>query len=134
MFRPATAALYVGIIPGRQYATGPVTRLLTRPQNGVDNDLVPIKWFAREYERTCANCGYSWRVPRSIARRGIPRMSGWRVSGGAFPGGFGRPGGPGFAEARSDISSRAEQAEQMEGFRICAKCGVDKFTQRPVRG
>jgi hypothetical protein len=22
----------------------------------------------------------------------------------------------------------------MEAYRICAKCGVDKFTQRPVRG
>jgi len=25
-------------------------------------------------------------------------------------------------------------AEQMEAFRICAKCGIDNFTQRPVRG
>jgi len=25
------------------------------------------------------------------------------------------------------------RAEVMEAYRICAKCGVDKFTQRPVR-
>ena len=24
---------------------------------------------AREFERTCADCGYAWRVPRSAARR-----------------------------------------------------------------
>lgn len=28
----------------------------------------------------------------------------------------------------------AARAETMEGYRICAKCGADKFSQRPVRG
>jgi len=27
----------------------------------------------------------------------------------------------------------AARAETMEAFRICARCGVDHFTQRPVR-
>ena len=27
----------------------------------------------------------------------------------------------------------AARAEVMEGFQICARCGVDHFTQRPVR-
>ncbi len=28
-------------------------------------------FFAREWIRTCKECGYSWQVPRSFARRGI---------------------------------------------------------------
>ena len=27
----------------------------------------------------------------------------------------------------------AARAEVMEGFQLCARCGVDHFTQRPVR-
>jgi hypothetical protein len=34
------------------------------------------------------------------------------------------------AGLRSGIAARAELMEQ---FRICAKCGVDSFTQRPCR-
>jgi hypothetical protein len=30
-------------------------------------------------------------------------------------------------------SAIAGRAELMEQFRICARCGVDNFTQRPVR-
>jgi hypothetical protein len=30
----------------------------------------------------------------------------------------------------ADIEARAEL---MEGFRVCAKCGADHFTQRPCR-
>ena len=30
----------------------------------------------------------------------------------------------------ADIEARAEL---MEGFRVCAKCGADAFTQRPCR-
>jgi hypothetical protein len=30
-----------------------------------------LPWQAREYERTCADCGYSWRVPRAFARHRI---------------------------------------------------------------
>jgi hypothetical protein len=33
--------------------------------------MVPIGFFAHEWERTRAEFGYTWRVPRSIARRGI---------------------------------------------------------------
>ena len=45
--------------------------------------------------------------------------------------GFGQPGGPGLTKLTTSIGGRAET---MEGYRICAKCGVDNFTQRPVRG
>jgi hypothetical protein len=86
---------------------------------------------AAEYERTCAECGYTWRVPRSIARRGIRGMSAMTFMGATSERGFGLPGGQGLNRLAGDIAARAET---MEGFRICSKCGIDKFTQRPVRG
>ncbi len=88
---------------------------------------MPIGFFAREWERTCGECGYAWRVPRSIARRGIRGMSAMSAMGatrGAWASNSSLSG------MRSGIAGRAELMEQ---FRICAKCGVDNFTQRPVR-
>ncbi len=93
--------------------------------------MVRISLLASEYERTCQECGYSWRVPRSIARRRIRGISAITVTGAAREGGFGQPGGPGLSDLQRGIGARAET---MEGYRICAKCGVDKFTQHPVRG
>ena len=82
--------------------------------------------FAREWERTCTECGYTWRVPRSIARRGIGGMSATTVHGSAA-GIRSNPRG-----ATDFTASVAARAETMEGFRICARCGIDSFTQRPV--
>ena len=36
----------------------------------------------------------------------------------------------GVAALSADIEARAEL---MEGYRVCAKCGADDFTQRPCR-
>ncbi len=83
-------------------------------------------FFAREWERTCAECGYTWRVPRSIARRGIRGMSAM-TAGGMVRGGRRNPHG--FSDFTAEVQARAEQ---MEAFRVCAKCGADDFTQRPV--
>jgi predicted nucleic-acid-binding Zn-ribbon protein len=90
-----------------------------------------IRFFASEYERTCQECGYSWQVPRSIARRGIRGISAMTVMGATRERGFGQPGGPDLTNLTTAIGGCAEA---MEGYRICAKCGVDNFTQRPVRG
>jgi hypothetical protein len=82
--------------------------------------------FAREYIRTCKECGYSWRVPRAIAHQSgrgksttavLNNMRNSRIPGGR-------------ASLEAAISS---QSDTMEGFRICARCGVDAFTQRPAR-
>jgi hypothetical protein len=88
---------------------------------------VPLGLFAREWERTCTECGYTWRVPRSIARRGIRGMSAITVLGGAIGA---RQSPRGNVELPAGLAARADT---MEAFRICARCGVDHFTQRPVR-
>jgi predicted nucleic-acid-binding Zn-ribbon protein len=80
--------------------------------------------FADTYERTCQECGYSWQVPRSIARHRIRGISAMTVTGAS------EGGGHGLSNLHSGIAARAET---MEGYRICAKCGVESFTQRPVR-
>jgi predicted nucleic-acid-binding Zn-ribbon protein len=105
--------------------------LLTVLRKGAENGLVGISWFAKEYERTCAECGYSWRVPRSIARRGTRTSPGFRLTRTTQPGSIGQPGQNDLARLQANIISRAEQ---MEAFRICAKCGIENFTQRPVGG
>jgi hypothetical protein len=92
-----------------------------------NNGLVGLGLFAREWERTCSGCGYTWRVPRSIARRGIRGMSAVTVRGSTA--------GP-LRDTRNVgalSASIGARAELMEGFRICAKCGTDDFTQRPCR-
>jgi hypothetical protein len=100
---------------------------LTRGAPRANNEEVPIGFFARQWERTCRECGYTWRVPRSIARRGIRGMSAMSVRGASAGS---RRSNTNIGNLRSTIASRADL---MEGFRICAKCGVDDFTQRPCR-
>jgi hypothetical protein len=86
---------------------------------------VPIGLPAREWERTCAECSDTWRVPRSIGRRGIRGLFAMSVRAGAI-GARSNPRGGNLARVV------AARAAQMEGFQICTKCGVDDFTQRPV--
>lgn len=86
---------------------------------------VALRLSAREWERASPECGCIWRVPRSIARRGIRGMSAMTVGV--------CPRGPMHSCARPRRASIEARAELMEGFRVCAKCGTDHFTQRPSR-
>ena len=102
---------------------------LTASRRRADDGLVGLRLFAREWERTCSECGYTWRVPRSIARRGIRGMSAMTVRGATASPSWRAPV-TNVDALKADIEARAEQ---MEGFRVCAKCGADHFTQRPCR-
>jgi DNA-directed RNA polymerase subunit M/transcription elongation factor TFIIS len=83
-------------------------------------------WRAQEYERTCVECGYTWRVPRSAARRRVRSISAFSVA----PGGRGidRP------ELAREIKSISAENQRAEALRHCPKCGADHFTQRALRG
>ena len=84
-------------------------------------------FLAREWERTCLACGYTWQVPRSIARHGIRGISTVGTSGlsarGMTCSASSNPRG--YSDFNAGIEARAAQ---MEGFRTCAKCDADDFT------
>jgi predicted nucleic-acid-binding Zn-ribbon protein len=102
---------------------------LTAGGRRADDGLVGLGLFAREWERTCSECGYTWRLPRSIARRGIRGMSAFTVRGATATAGP-MQDTSNISALSADIEARAEL---MEGYRVCAKCGADDFTQRPCR-
>ena len=94
-----------------------------------ENQAVRILWRANEYERTCADCGYAWRVPRSAMHKPI---SGF----GLAP--RGRPvtlGGldPVVADSEPEIVASEAIGEVAAAYAVCPKCGSDQYTQRPVR-
>jgi hypothetical protein len=72
-----------------------------------------------EYERTCEDCGYMWRLNRQLAKfqaRGrIPLL----------------------ARGRSHRPARIASSARRQGSLIaeinrCAKCGGKRFTQKPL--
>ncbi len=96
-----------------------------------------LPWLVQQYQRTCADCGSTWRVPRYFARRHMQGISNFLVGqgGGGFRylGGPSRGGGIDEAELNREIQSSAELDERMESFRRCPKCGSEHYSQRPVR-
>jgi hypothetical protein len=95
-----------------------------------------VLWLAAEYERVCRDCGWSWRVPRSVAwRRGRP------VPGDA--GGLGRAlrisradsagtacmGKP--ARLRAEAAPFAAASRVVRELRSCPRCSSGRFLQRP---
>jgi len=83
-----------------------------------------IPGLADEYERTCEDCGQTWRVPRWVAH---PHMQG-------LPMGMG-PGGRSMAADQADavVEANAELAERAAALRNCPKCESDHYKQRPIR-
>ena len=88
-----------------------------------------ISWRAREYERTCAVCGYAWRVPRSAVHKPIAGFS-------SAP--RGRPvslGGinPVTPDSEPEIAASEAIGEVAAAYGQGPKCGAGRYTQRPVR-
>jgi len=86
-----------------------------------------LPWQANAYERNCAECGYTWRVPRSAARRRIGAISGFSV---AAP----RSGRMDRGELAREISAISASNGPAGLFQQCPKCGAADFTQRALRG
>jgi hypothetical protein len=60
-----------------------------------------LPWLAQQYERTCADCGHAWRVPRQFARRRMRISFRGLLTGGGF-----RTGGGSRGVRRGRIQSR----------------------------
>ena len=87
----------------------------------VEDHRVRLPWQAREYARICAECGYTWRVPRSAARQRIRSIS---MISTASRRSIDRP------ELAREINSISAENEVAQAFRHCPKCGGEQFTQR----
>jgi hypothetical protein len=89
-------------------------------------------WPAREFERTCANCGYIWQVPRGFVRRPFQSISGLstgvRIRGSAMD-----PRGLDNSQLSAQVRAIEEIGEETEAFKSCPRCGSQQFAQRPVR-
>jgi hypothetical protein len=83
---------------------------------------VRFPWQAREYVRTCEECGYCWRVPRSAARRRMTSINMFTVTTGTRVD---------RAELAREVTSISAANQQANAFRHCPQCGADHFTQRP---
>lgn len=80
-----------------------------------------IPGLAKEYERTCEDCGQVWRVTKAIAH---PHMHGLPMA----QGGRGRsPRAEAIAEANAKLAERAAAT------RRCPKCESDHYKQRSIR-
>jgi hypothetical protein len=80
-----------------------------------------LPWQPREYDRTCADCGYTWRVPRQFARSHVLSIYG------ATSGAVGLAG-----PADAQLQAGRALVERAEALRTCAKCGSEHYTQRPA--
>jgi predicted nucleic-acid-binding Zn-ribbon protein len=91
-----------------------------------------MMWRVKAYERACSDCGYTWRVPKELARHrisvtgiGTGRVTGYRRGAAAWTN----------AEAAVESMEQVSMArhEQEDAFRRCPKCGSDHYTQRRAR-
>jgi predicted RNA-binding Zn-ribbon protein involved in translation (DUF1610 family) len=93
-----------------------------------------LPWQARAYERTCSECGTTWRVPRQFARRHVQGISSWNVAAQSRrPIIRGRPGeAVDWTELSTEVQASETVSKQSATFRVCPKCGWDRYTQRPI--
>lgn len=75
-----------------------------------------IPWRAREYERTCADCGLARRVPGWAVH---PPMQGLPMTGAKWA-------------VDAVVTANAELAEEASAFRVCSGCGSARYRQRRI--
>jgi predicted nucleic-acid-binding Zn-ribbon protein len=98
---------------------------LTRPRDATRINRVRFPW-QHDYARTCDECGYTWRVPRSAVRRRMRTISGFMVA----------PQGRSLDrfELGREVQSISAEKQAFETFQHCPACGADRFTQHAVSG
>lgn len=86
-----------------------------------------LPWRARDYERVCADCGYTWRVPRQFVRRRVQSISGISVTA---PRSARSRSAIDRSELAAEIQASMAISEEAEAFASCPECGSDRYTQR----
>jgi ssDNA-binding Zn-finger/Zn-ribbon topoisomerase 1 len=86
---------------------------------------VRFVWQRADLARTCENCGYTWRVPRSVARRGFRSISMFNAA-------------PNMRTLNRDelarqVASISAENQALETYQRCPECGADQYTQHTVR-
>ena len=82
-------------------------------------------WQRADLARTCEKCGYTWRVPRSVARRGFRSISMFNAA-------------PNMRTLNRDelarqVASISAENQALETYQRCPECGADQYTQHTVR-
>jgi hypothetical protein len=80
-----------------------------------------IPWLARQYERSCKDCGHVWYVPKAFVR---PRRQGLPMRGNMAGGA---------AAVGQVIAANAALAERAAAFCLCPKCESTNYKQRRSR-
>jgi predicted nucleic-acid-binding Zn-ribbon protein len=98
---------------------------LTRRRDGARIDHVRFVWQRPDVARTCEECGYTWRVPRSAAKRRLRSISMFNVA-------------PNWrtldrGELAREVASISAENQTVKTFQHCPKCGAERFTQHAVR-
>jgi DNA-directed RNA polymerase subunit M/transcription elongation factor TFIIS len=98
---------------------------LTRRHDGARIDLVRFVWQRPDVARTCEECEYTWRVPRSAAKRHLRSISMFSVA----PNGRTLDRG----ELAREVTAISAQNQTVGTYEHCPKCGADRFTQHAFR-
>jgi len=84
---------------------------------------VRFVWQRPDVARTCEECGYTWRVPRSAARRRVRSITMFNAS----------PNSQSRRDLARQVASISAANQTLEIYEHCPECGADRFTQHPVR-
>jgi hypothetical protein len=107
-----------------------VTTLTRMPPGGHDRGM-RFPWQSHDYAMTCAQCGTTWRVPRSD-RRWRSRLASRFVTGAAVITGAAVEADPSALSRTIDSISERNRAAQAR--HRCPQCHTDQFARRSLGG
>jgi DNA-directed RNA polymerase subunit M/transcription elongation factor TFIIS len=85
---------------------------------------VRFVWPRPDLARTCEECGYTWRVRRSAAKRRLRSISAFSVTPDSRTLDRG--------ELAREVASISAENQTFETYQHCPECGAERFTQHAV--